>query len=422
MLNKNFQKWFNSQKKLNRIKIKTKKLNDLENWNYSKKLIFHSSQRFFKIVGIEVKSNFAGKNWDQPIIVQKEKGILGIIKNKKTKKYLLQAKVEPGNKNKLQLSPTVQATKSNYQRIHGGKKTSYLNIFKTNKIKFITQPEQGYRYLFKFNKNALVEIKKKIQILKNFYWFSKEDLKYLIKRKSVLNMDTVSVFSSFIKKNTIDLPLKKMNEINNWIKQNDKIFKLKIKVKPLANLINWKVKTDSITHKNNKHFSVVGINIICNNREIKKWDQPIIKGKRLAFAGYLIKEFNKTDHYLCKYNKKPGLKKSTLSCTVNTSDLDNFNTNNHLISFEKKMIRDFFFNKKKKIKKIFENIFFNEGGKFFYFKIKYKALKLLNKTKVKIPSNYFWISQNQMIEMIKRKKLDIEGRLLFGCVNIDKIK
>ena len=31
MLNKNFQKWFNSQKKLNRIKIKTKKLNDLEN-------------------------------------------------------------------------------------------------------------------------------------------------------------------------------------------------------------------------------------------------------------------------------------------------------------------------------------------------------------------------------------------------------
>ena len=235
-------------------------------------------------------------------------------------------------------------------------------------------------------------------------------------------MDTVSVFSSFIKKNTIDLPLKKMNEINNWIKQNDKIFKLKIKVKPLANLINWKVKTDSITHKNNKHFSVVGINIICNNREIKKWDQPIIKGKRLAFAGYLIKEFNKTDHYLCKYNKKPGLKKSTLSCTVNTSDLDNFNTNNHLISFEKKMIRDFFFNKKKKVKKIFDNILSDEGGRFFHCEIKYKALKLLNKTKVKIPSNYFWISQNQMIEMIKRKKLDIEGRLLFGCVNIDKIK
>ncbi len=421
MLNKNFQKWFNSQKKLNRIRVKIKRLNDLENWNYGKKLIFHSSLRFFKIIGIEVKSNFGGKNWDQPIIVQNEQGILGILKNKKTKKYLLQAKVEPGNKNKLQLSPTVQATKSNYQRIHKGKKTPYLDFFKDNKVKFISQSEQGYRYLFKFNKNSIVVIEKKIKVLKNFFWLSKEDLKYLIKRKSVLNMDTVSVFSSFIRKNTTDLPLKKMHEINNWIRQNDKIFKLKIKVKPLANLINWKVTPENITHKNNKHFSVIGINTLCNKREITKWDQPIIKGKRIAFAGYLIKEFNKTEHYLCKYNKKPGLKKSTLSCTVNTSDLDNFKTNNNLNSFEKKMIKDIFLNKKNKYKKIYDNILSDEGGRFFNCDIKYKALKLSNKKKVKIPSNYFWISQNQMIEMIKRKKVDIEARLLFGCANIDKI-
>ena len=36
MLNKNFQKWFNSQKKLNKIKVKIKRLKDLENWNYEK--------------------------------------------------------------------------------------------------------------------------------------------------------------------------------------------------------------------------------------------------------------------------------------------------------------------------------------------------------------------------------------------------
>ena len=42
--------------------------------------------------------------------------------------------------------------------------------------------------------------------------------------------------------------------------------------------------------------------------------------------------------------------------------------------------------------------------------------------KGKIPKNYIWISQNQMIKMIKRKKIDIEARLLFGCINIDKIK
>ena len=58
---------------------------------------------------------------------------MGIIKNSKTNKYLLQAKAEPGNINKIQISPTVQATKSNYTRVHGGKEIPYLRYFKKNK-------------------------------------------------------------------------------------------------------------------------------------------------------------------------------------------------------------------------------------------------------------------------------------------------
>ena len=183
MLNKNFQKWLNIQKKENKIKVEVKKLKFLNNWNFNNQLIYHCSKKFFKIIGIEVKSNLDGKNWDQPIIVQNELGILGIIKDKITDKYLLQAKVEPGNKNKLQLSPTVQATKSNYQRVHGGKTIPFLKFFLNKKRSFISQSEQGYRYLFKFNNNSLIEINKKIKVLKNFYWFSKKDLEHLIKKK-----------------------------------------------------------------------------------------------------------------------------------------------------------------------------------------------------------------------------------------------
>ena len=183
MLNKNFQKWIITQKKENKIQVKVKKLKSLINWNFNNRLIHHYSRKFFKIVGIEVKSNLEGKNWDQPIIVQNELGILGIIKDKIKDKYLLQAKVEPGNRNKLQLSPTVQATKSNYQRVHGGKKIPFLKFFLSKKKSFISQSEQGYRYLFKFNNNSLIEISKKIKVFKNFYWFSKKDLEHLIKKK-----------------------------------------------------------------------------------------------------------------------------------------------------------------------------------------------------------------------------------------------
>ena len=45
-----------------------------------------------------------------------------------------------------------------------------------------------------------------------------------------------------------------------------------------------------------------------------------------------------------------------------------------------------------------------------------------NNSKIILPKDYIWISQNQMIKMINKKKIDIEARLLFGCINIDKIK
>ena len=109
---------------------------------------------------------------------QNEDGILGIIKNKETQKYLLQAKVEPGNINKLQLAPTVQATKSNYSQVHGGSKVPYVEYFlKLNKFNKYNQTEQGFRYLNKFNSNILLEKSVKIKKEMNFIGFLKKKSK-----------------------------------------------------------------------------------------------------------------------------------------------------------------------------------------------------------------------------------------------------
>ena len=89
---------------------------------------------------------------------------------------------------------------------------------------------------------------------------------------------------------------------------------------------------------------------------------------------------------------------------------------------KKKLLKDYFLNKKNKLAKIYDNVLSDEGGRFYNCEIRYKALKLTRKMSIKIPQNYLWLSQNQIIEMIKRKKIDIEARLLFGCINIKKIK
>ena len=130
MINKQILKWLNQQRRKQLLIINKIDLSKLQKWVFNKKKIYHESKRFFRIVGIKINSNFYKKKiWYQPIIVQNEIGILGLSKNIKTNKYLLQAKVEPGNVNKIQISPTVQATKSNYSRIHRGKTIPYLEYF-----------------------------------------------------------------------------------------------------------------------------------------------------------------------------------------------------------------------------------------------------------------------------------------------------
>ena len=157
--------WLKKQKKINKLKIQKKNISNIKDWIFKKNLIFHKTNNFFSIKSFLFKQK--NKKWFQPLIVQKEQGILGIIKQRRQGKdyYLLQSKIEPGNINGVQISPTVQATKSNYLRRHGGKKTLFLDYFlkqKTN-LKIISKiklSEQGSRFLKKSNWNILLEARK----------------------------------------------------------------------------------------------------------------------------------------------------------------------------------------------------------------------------------------------------------------------
>ena len=135
----------------------------------------------------------------------------------------------------------------------------------------------------------------------------------------------------------------------------------------------------------------------------------------MAFAGYLVKKFNNTNHYLCRYILKPGSKESTFTCSVNTSKFKNYKKNKDLTDFQKKLISNYFVNSK--IDTLYDNILSDEGGRFYHSQIRYMACKLNKKQIIKLPENYFWLSHNQVVDYIKKQKIDIEARLLFGIVN-----
>ena len=422
-----FEVWFKKQKKKVFFSVKKKDLSKIKKWNITNNSINHESKKFFQIVGIKVKTNFYKKKiWYQPIILQKEKGILGILRRKKKKnyQYLIQAKVEPGNINKLQLSPTVQATKSNYNRVHKGKKVEYLNFFKkSNKKSFLInsqQSEQGGRYFLKYNNNLLVNIKNKIKLNKNYIWLDKKTLIKLVNKNNILNMDTLSVFSCAIKKNVCDLPVNSIGKISLWYKNLKKRYYIKTKIIPLFETKDWQFNKTKIFNRKKKYFSIIGLKIFSNSREVNKWEQPIIQEKNTGLSGFIIQKKQNTYHYLVSFSVKPGLKNPTMSCTARTSNVKNYLNDNNLSGTEKYFLKNYFLHSSGgKIR--YNKTQSDEGGRFFKSQSKNVIIEIPEYKKIKITKNYIWMSHNQVLHFIKKGIFNIEARILFACFNLKKI-
>ena len=90
--------------------------------------------------------------------------------------YLLNAKAEPGNIDKLQMSSTLQATHSNLKRVHKGKKPLFSVYFENEgRSKIIyskDQTEDGGRFYLKANRNMLVDVPEDeiIKVPDDFIW------------------------------------------------------------------------------------------------------------------------------------------------------------------------------------------------------------------------------------------------------------
>ena len=409
-------KWISYQKKKNSMKSFKINISDILNWKIDNKKIYNCNRNFFSIVPFKFKK---GKTtWFQPLIIQKEVGILGILKKKiqSADYYLLQAKVEPGNTKGIQLSPTVQATKSNYLQKHGGKKTNYLNFFIKNKLKTKTitnlkLSEQGTRYYNKSNNNILVDLQnEKIKKLNNYVWVTKKNLEYLLKKKNLLNMDTISVLSSSIKKNIFDNPINKFSTIINILKQLKKRLIIKKTIISFNDLKNWKIFKDNISDTKKIFFSIFFLKIKTNSREIKEWYQPIISDHYISLNGFLVKKKDQTNHYLLKAVQEPGLILPRFTSTISIKNFDYKKKNND--------IKFYNFFKKNKILKYINS---DEGGRFYKNETHNLIYVLKEKDKISLSVDFIWASHNQIIDLIRKNLLTIEARNLFASFNIDKV-
>ena len=431
--------------------ITTMPISKLSMWQCDNHALHHDSGKFFSINGIRINTNYRNvAEWDQPIINQPEIGILGFIVKKFNGvfHFLMQAKIEPGNINIVQLSPTLQATRSNFTCVHKGKRPLYLDYFIGEKnVEILVdqlQSEQGARFLHKRNRNIIVEIaeNENIDVYDNFIWVSLGQIKELLRYPNVVNMDARTVIScirygdynektlrllSLVSDNSIKLSdsflYSVLNESNHlhdlqyiirWITALKFKYELDVNIINLADVRNWIYDGNEIRHKDDKYFKVIGVNVEIGNREVVSWCQPMIKPAQEGIMGFLVKKINGIYHFLVQAKLEAGNfdvieLAPTVQCLTG-------NYRNGFNEYEIPYIEEFMNVKP-------ENIWYScyqseEGGRFFKEQNLNIIVEVGDEFPIEVEENYCWMTLNQILSFVTYNNyLNIAARSLLSAIS-----
>lgn len=442
--------WLLDIKMCTTTKIEKIDLNSLREWTFAdtySKLI-HNSGKFFSIEGINVKTNWGEiSEWEQPIINQPEIGYLGFIVKEFNGilHFLMQAKVEPGNINTLQLSPTLQATKSNYLQVHKGKKPDYLEYFAKADSKDIIldqlQSEQGARFLKKRNRNIIIKVDEDIHLLNNFIWVSLRQIKKLLQYSNIVNMDTRTVISGIsffnhridveIAKKTVKGVVNSTNpffysamDFDNALFSIDAIiafltrlkcsYDLEITKISLSRIKNWRITEKDISHEDNKFFKVIATNIEISGREVKSWQQPMIEPAQEGIIAIICKKINGVIHFLLQGKLECGNfdiieLAPTVQCLTGNYKQTPKNSLPYL---------DFVLSAKKE-QIILESYQSEEGGRFFREQNKNMILLVGDEFPIETPDNFIWLTLNQINYFMKFNNIfNIQVRSIISMIDL----
>jgi len=205
--------WYLEQQSNCTMQITDIPLDSCREWylDVSDGYIKHKTGDFFYVQGVRIGQSSSREvgsaGWDQPMITQVgyNGGLLGLLRKKHdgVPHYLIEAKAEPGNPDKVQISPTLQATFSNLKKAHGGKKPRFAEYFETpeimgGKVLFDQwMSEDGGRLHLKRNRGMLVEVAEdtELDLPQSFQWLSLFQIKYFIKNNSWVNPHVRGIIS-----------------------------------------------------------------------------------------------------------------------------------------------------------------------------------------------------------------------------------
>jgi oxidase EvaA len=437
--------WLHDLNEKTYSRIEPIKFKDLRGWAYSTASgsIEHESGKFFSIDGYQIETSWGvNKAWQQPLINQNEIGYLGFIVKEfdGILHFLTQAKIEPGNTNVFQLSPTLQATRSNYTRIHKGRAPRYLEYFQQARPEQILldqlQSEQGSRFLGKRNRNIIIRVDEPIKVHENFKWLTLGQLKMLMGHDNLINMDSRTVLSG------IHFGAETVSDVSNsssgdvfkkflhssrhavsachsyeqiisrltHLKSTEDVALRKI---ALQGMESWTFGDAVIKHDADCFFRVIAVDVNIEGREVQSWTQPMVEPAQSGLCAFVCKEIQGVLHFAVQIKMECG-NHDVFEFAPTVQSLEGHDANGEPIDHNP--FESYVLNAKPE-QLVYDAVQAEEGGRFYRDDNRNCIVLAEDDFSSDLPDNFVWMTLHQIHGLLRASNLfNIQARSLIAAV------
>ncbi|WP_280444937.1 NDP-hexose 2,3-dehydratase family protein [Nocardia brasiliensis] len=411
-----FPAWLAGRAAANRFEVRRIPFREMDAWSFESGTgnMRHRTGKFFSVEGLSVQVDEGSvRSWQQPIILQPEVGILGILAKEfdGVLHFLMQAKMEPGNRNLLQLSPTVQATRSNYTGVHRGSNVRYLSYFTDlgagRVLADVLQSEHGAWFYRKSNRNMLVETTDEVTVHPDFCWLTLGQIGALLQADNVVNMDSRTVIATFPMNGTSTVALRSDAELQSWFTVERARHDVEISLMPLADVVGWHRGETHIGRADDRFFRLIAVEVEAGSREVTSWTQPLFEPHGQGIAAFVFRRIDGLPHLLVQAKVEAGfLDTVELAPTVQCVPA-NWDQRPPFLDVVRDAGPD-------QIR--YDVVHSEEGGRFLNAESRYMFVEA--DLPLEVPRNYCWATPAQLNWLAGHGHyLNVQARTLLSCLN-----
>ncbi|MFJ9982360.1 NDP-hexose 2,3-dehydratase family protein [Streptomyces cyaneofuscatus] len=420
-----FADWLDGRRRAHRFQVERIPFAALDGWAFDDTTgnLGHHSGRFFTVEGLHARTGEEPyPEWRQPIIKQPEVGILGLLAKEfdGVLHFLMQAKMEPGNTNLLQLSPTVQATRSNYTKVHRGADVKYIDHFvrpdRGRVIADVLQSEHGSWFFHKSNRNMIVETDEDVPLHDDFCWLTLGQIGELLHQDNVINMDSRTVLACAPLPHDEPGALHSDTELLSWFTGERSRHEVHVERVPLDETHGWHRGESSIDHEAGRYFRVVALDVQAGSREVSGWTQPMFEPCGIGVTAFLTRDIGGVRHVLAHARVEGGfLDTVELGPTVQYTPANLI----HLRQDQRPPFLDLVLGTPaQRIR--YEAVHSEEGGRFLNAESRYLLVDTDDDPRVPLdpPPGYRWVTPGQLTSLVRHGHyVNVQARTLIACLN-----